>query len=179
MYRLNTPHITKRHKMELKSYVALKRKTPVHGQWRNDRCLMEGSWRKKRRRSLLGVLFFWGPVGWGIVSSIQWRDCRSTDLSSCFLCWDERPSSFGWRSRSWLHSCSQVIGHILGEWFTNMLTPDWQLLKKSGMCGEGKEMHVWTLHIPGISPNPQACWQRYWQGFSKSHWVLFFPSHIP
>lgn len=100
MYRLNTPHITKRHKMELKSYVALKRKTPVHGQWRNDRCLMEGSWRKKRRRSLLGVLFFWGPVGWGIVSSIQWRDCRSTDLSSCFLCWDERPSSFGWRSRS-------------------------------------------------------------------------------
>jgi hypothetical protein len=63
MYRLNTPHITKRHKMELKSYVALKRKTPVHGQWRNDRCLMEGSWRKKRRRSLLGVLFFWGPVG--------------------------------------------------------------------------------------------------------------------
>lgn len=72
MYRLNTPHITKRHKMELKSYVALKRKTPVHGQWRNDRCLMEGSWRKKRRRSLLGVLFLAGGGG----RACRVRNCK-------------------------------------------------------------------------------------------------------
>jgi hypothetical protein len=34
---------------------------------------------------------------------------------------------------SFIHARSQVIGHILGEWFTNMLAPDWQLMKKSGM----------------------------------------------